>query len=174
MQAEPWVPLLSRLAEEAFDWYRFDEDLPCARDLEVLSAFTALKADALTWEAAAKHMEVYAAHTVVSFAERCASWALTTKDVAHLERGLAAVALQWQGCEDPCDGIAVMGALYDASQRLGRSPETLFAATAACAPAGVGRAFADFLTRPDLNEIAKVMGYVVRDLGDKTIYLRSW
>jgi hypothetical protein len=87
-------------------------------DDEVLAAFEALKADADAWEWAAGQMEPYAAHTFVSFAERCASWALSTKDVAYLERGLAAVALQWQGCEDPCDGIAVMGALYDAALRL--------------------------------------------------------
>lgn len=174
MQTDPWVPLLSRLASEAFDWYRFDEALPCPRDHEVLAAFDSLKAESNAWEGAAKQMEVYAAHTFVAFAERCASWALSTKDPAFLERGLAAVALQWQGCEDPCDGIAVMGALYDATKRLGQSPAALFAAAGAGAPCGVGQAFADFLTRPDLDDIAKIMGYVVRDTGDKTMYLRSW
>ena len=174
MHTDPWVPLLSRLASEAFDWYRFDEDLPCPRDHEVLAAFETLKADTASWEGAAKSMEAYAAHTFVSFAERCASWALTASDPAYVERGLAAVALQWQGCEDPCDGIAVMGALYDACERCGQKPEKLFAAAAALAPGGTGPALADFLTRTDLHDIARVMGYSLSQRNHQTMYVRCW
>jgi hypothetical protein len=167
--------LLARLASEAFDWYRFDEDLPCARDQEVLQAVQAFSNQtAEQRDLAATLVDVYSAHALVSFAERCASWALTTRDPRLVFLGLVAVGWQWLGCEDPCDGIAVMGALYDASIRLSLVPAQAFADAGAASAPSVSQAYSDFLTRGDLDEIAKTMGYAVRIAPGIAHYCRSW
>lgn len=166
---------LARLAQEHFDWYRFDEAMPCVRDHEamvIVKTFIAAPPDER--DRAAAGVDVYSANTLVSFAERCASWALTTREPHLLSLGLAAIGWQWQGCEDPCDGIAVLGALHDAATRLGLSVENTFAKAQALAPSSIAQAFADFLTRDDLGQIARVMGYVVREDSGSRRYIRSW
>jgi len=167
--------VLVRLASEHFDWYRFDENLPCVRDEEVLEAVHAFSIQPPEQrEFAASLVEVYSAHALVSFAERCASWALTTRNPRLVFLGLVAVGWQWNGCEDPCDGIAVMGALYDAACRLALVPSQLFAEAGDSSAPNIRQAFSDFLTRNDLDEIAKTMGYTVRIAPGIAHYCRSW
>ncbi|MCG5053500.1 MAG: hypothetical protein KA712_11115 [Myxococcales bacterium] len=168
--------ILAPLAGEDFDWYRDEEDLPSARDVRVTAAVQHYQALGSAEERRlfSEAADPYSAHTLVSFAERCASIALQTKSVAPLKQALAAIAWQWQACEDPCDGIAVLGAVYDACQRLGEAPIPLFEAAVAYAPPGVERAFPDFLSRTDLHEIAAAMGYLVRPSPQGLRYLRSW
>lgn len=171
----PFAGVLERLASEAFDWYRFDEALPCPRDHETLAAVQAFMAAPLKErENAAHSVDVYSAHALVSFAERCASWALDSRDSRFVVYGLAAVGWQWEGCEDPCDGIAVMGALYDACLRLDAPVAAAFAEAASATPGAANQAFADFLTRTDLDQIAKIMGYAVRMDPERPCYVRSW
>lgn len=175
MEQSPLGIALLRLADEHFDWYRFDEAMPCNRDQETASAVRAfMAATPEERNAAAASVDVYSGHTLASFGERCASWALTSRQPDLIVLGMAAVGWQWLGCEDPCDGIAVLGALYDAATRLGLSAEQAFAAARQVAPSSIEHAFADFLTRDDLGQIAKVMGYAVRQDGDTWRYLRSW
>lgn len=167
--------VLARFASEAFDWYRFDEALPCERDEEVLQAVQAFARQAPEQrEFAASLVDVYSAHSLVSFAERCASWALTTRNPQLIYMGLVAVGWQWNGCEDPCDGIAVMGALYDAAVRLSVLPAQIFANVGASSEPRTSQAFSDFLTRTDLDEIAKTMGYALRIAPGIAHYCRSW
>ena len=166
---------LQRFASQAFDWYRYDETLPCERDQEVARAVRAfIAADDEQRAQLTEAVDIFSAHTLVSFAERAASWAVTANDLAHVNAGLVAIAWQWQGCEDTCDGIAVMAALYDATQRLGAQPSHVFAVAESCTPGAHKAAFSAFLSRPDLNDIAPIMGYTLTGDTAEARYLRSW
>lgn len=166
---------LERLGSPAFEWYRHDEDLPSERDEEAARAVEGyLAASPAEREAAARAVDPWSGHSLVSFAERACGWALRTAELRRLHQAAAAVAWQWLGCEDPCDGIAVLGALADASVRLGHGAASVFAFGRANAPAAVATAFDDFLLRPDLDDIAAVMGYKVVPTPAGLTYLRVW
>ncbi len=175
MTADDLLHTLKELASERFDWYRYDEALPCARDEMVATAVrTYMDADDAQRVQWAEAVDVYNGYALVSFAERAAAWALAGADASRLTPGLVAVGWQWQGCEDPCDGIAVLAALYDAAGRLGADANALFARAAAYTPGAHRAAFAEFLTRPDLHNIAQVMGYTLGPSANGLRYLRSW
>lgn len=166
---------LRDLASERFDWYRYDEALPCERDECVATAVQTYMdgdhAQRMRWSEA---VDVYNGYSLVSFAERAASWAVASADASRLTPGLVAVGWQWQGCEDVCDGIAVLAALYDAAGRVGADARALFANAAAYAPGAHKAAFSEFLTRPDLQNVAQVMGYTLVPTAAGLRYLRSW
>lgn len=175
MSPEDCSAALVLFASEAFDWYRYEEDLPAPRDLQVMEAVDGyLATDDEHRNALSEAVDAYSGHTLASFAERGCSWALHTNDARHLQRAVAAVAWQWQGCEDPCDGIAVLGAVYDATQRLKLDPAVIFGFGADHAPVAIKSAFPDFLSREDLHEIAAVMGYVLKPTPGGLRYLRTW
>jgi catechol 2,3-dioxygenase-like lactoylglutathione lyase family enzyme len=152
-----------------------DAPIPAARDAQVRAYLERLmSAGAAERDQAANTLGARYTDTFLGYGERMATLAARDGDVHHVLFGLLAVALTWRGCVDVRPAIPVMGLLYDAANRAGGAPEHVFGETAALCPADVAPVFRDFLTRPDLEQIADEMGFAVGQDRDGFRYRRTW
>lgn len=160
--------------DERFRNYR-TEPLPGASDAALDAAIDALAAaEPNVRDRLAGELGPDAANLLLSYAERAASLLARSRQPAHARRGLLAVALAWQGTEDPRDGLPALGLLHHAIIVAALDPQHLFAEAATLAPKAVAPLFSDFLRREDLAEIAAVMGYIERTDASGLRYYRTW
>jgi catechol 2,3-dioxygenase-like lactoylglutathione lyase family enzyme len=149
--------------------------LPSARDQQITAYLDRLAgAEAEARDLAATALGPAYTGTFLAFAERMASLAVRLRDGQPAARGLLAVALVWRSASDVRPAIPVLGLLYDAAARAGADPADLFARAGALAPDDVAPLFREFLSRPDLGDIAQEMGYAPGRDRDGFRYQRFW
>ena len=152
-----------------------DVAIPSARDAQVAAYLQRLvAADATAREHAADTLGPAYSGTFVTFAERMASRAVREENPTHAELGLWALVLTWRRSKDVTASIPAMGLLYDAIRRAGGEPARVFGDVAAASPDDVSPVLRDFLSRPDLDEIADEMGFSRGRDRDGFRYRRLW
>jgi len=112
--------------------------------------------------------------TLVAYAERMASLGVRTGGTRPARLGVLAIALVWAGAADVRTAIPVLGVLFDGIRRAGGDPRHAFREIAELAPPDVAPVLRDFLTRPDLDEIALEMGFSAGRDRDGFRYRRTW
>jgi catechol 2,3-dioxygenase-like lactoylglutathione lyase family enzyme len=112
--------------------------------------------------------------TLVAYAERMASLGVRTASGRPARLGILAIALVWSGAADVRTAIPVLGVLFDAIRRAGGDPRQAFREIAELGPPDVAPVLRDFLTRPDLDEIAEEMGFSAGRDRDGFRYRRTW
>jgi uncharacterized glyoxalase superfamily protein PhnB len=112
--------------------------------------------------------------TLVAYAERMASLGVRTATGRPARQGLLAIALVWSGAADVRTAIPVLGVLFDGIHRAGGDPRQAFREVAELGPPDVAPVLRDFLTRPDLDEIAEEMGFSAGRDRDGFRYRRTW
>jgi catechol 2,3-dioxygenase-like lactoylglutathione lyase family enzyme len=112
--------------------------------------------------------------TLVAYAERMASLGVRTASSRPARLGILAIALVWSGAADVRTAIPVLGVLFDGIRRAGGDPRQAFREIAGLGPPDVAPVLRDFLTRPDLDEIAEEMGFSAGQDRDGFRYRRTW
>jgi hypothetical protein len=98
--------------------------------------------------------------TLLAYGERMASLGVRRKDRETLLLGLLAVGLSgWR--EDPREGMMVLSLFFDASQKVGEPPSSLFNDAASLLPAKIGSELRTFLRRSPEDRSLESMGYRV-------------
>jgi catechol 2,3-dioxygenase-like lactoylglutathione lyase family enzyme len=149
--------------------------LPSGRDEQVAALVRAVAgATPERRDATVDRLGPASSGTLLAFAERMASLTVRLGGGAAAGEGLLAVGLAWRRCRDVRAAIPVLAVLYDAARRTGADAAALFEDAARALPPDVAPALRDFLTRPDLAEIAETMGYALRSDRDGPRYARLW
>lgn len=112
--------------------------------------------------------------TLVTYAERMASLGVRTASGRPARLGILAIALIWSGAADVRTAIPVLGVLFDGIRRAGGDPRQAFREIAELGTPDVAPVLRDFLTRPDLDEIAEEMGFSAGQDRDGFRYRRTW
>jgi catechol 2,3-dioxygenase-like lactoylglutathione lyase family enzyme len=137
-----------------------DAPIPSARDDELAGFLEGLAAaGAEARESAAARLGPPYTGTLLTFGERMATTAVREGHHRAALLGLQGVALAWREASDVRPLIPVLAVLYDAAKRVAADPAAVFRQAAGLAPPDVAPVFEDFLTRPDLEDIAAEMGY---------------
>jgi hypothetical protein len=114
-------------------------------------------------------------HAVVLqvFAERMASVAVRSHDVAALQLGLIALLLSWRG-PDSRDALTVFPLFYDAITRLGIELPSLVASIRQTIGDQMADPLVEFLKRSESDKSLQAMGYAEGADRDGFRYIRSW
>jgi hypothetical protein len=112
--------------------------------------------------------------TLVAYAERMATLGVRTASDRPARLGVLAITLVWGGAADVRTAILVLGVLFDGIRRTGGDPRRAFHEIAELGPPDVAPVLRDFLTRPDLDEIALEMGFSAGRDRDGFRYRRTW
>ncbi len=152
-----------------------DARIPTARDQELAAHLENLIALGPTArDQAASDLGRPYTSTLLTFAERMATHAVRQRRDRPALLGLFAIGLSWRAAADVRAAIPILGVLHDAATRAGADAGRVFDDVQALLPDDVARVFRDFLTRPDLDDIAAEMGYVAGADRDGFRYRRLW
>jgi catechol 2,3-dioxygenase-like lactoylglutathione lyase family enzyme len=127
-----------------------------------------------TAEEAARRLGPPYTATLVAYAERMASLGVRTATGRPAQLGILAITLVWSGAADVRTAIPVLGVLFDGIRRAGGDPRQAFREIAELGPPDVAPVLRDFLSRPDLDEIAEEMGFSAGRDRDGFRYRRTW
>jgi catechol 2,3-dioxygenase-like lactoylglutathione lyase family enzyme len=152
-----------------------DAAIPSARDLQITAYLEGIeRGGATVAERAARLLGPPYTGTLVAYAERMASLTVRTEGDRPARLGALALALAWGRAPDVRAVIPVLGLLYDGIRRAGGEPARTFREVADLCPGEAAPVLRDFLTRPDLDEIAEEMGFAARRDRDGFRYRRTW
>jgi catechol 2,3-dioxygenase-like lactoylglutathione lyase family enzyme len=152
-----------------------DAAIPSARDLQVTAYLEGIeRGGATVAERAARLLGPPYTGTLVAYAERMASLTVRTEGERPARLGALALALAWARAPDVRVVIPVLGVLHDGIRRAGAEPARTFREVADLCPGDAAQVLRDFLTRPDLDEIAEEMGFAARRDRDGFRYRRTW
>ena len=152
--AEPLDASLEALLEVNNRGY-VDAAIPSARDLQITAYLEGIeRGGAAVAERAARLLGPPYTGTLVAYAERMASLAVRTQGDRPARLGALALALAWGRAPDVRVLIPVLGLLHDGIRRAGGEPARTFREVADLCPGEAAPVLSDFLTRPDLDEIA--------------------
>jgi catechol 2,3-dioxygenase-like lactoylglutathione lyase family enzyme len=152
-----------------------DAAIPSARDLQITAYLEGIeRGGAAMAERAARLLGPPYTVTLVAYAERMASLTVRNEGERPARLGALALALAWGRAPDVRVVIPVLGLIYDGIRRAGGEPARTFREVADLCPAEAAPVLRDFLTRPDLDEIAEEMGFSARRDRDGFRYRRTW
>jgi len=166
---------------EAAEWLRATNNrgygplpIPQPRDAEIealLRSWMAL--DESTRQAAAQGIAEEQRFTLLAYSERMASLAVRKRNQELIRLGLLALGIDgWRG--DWRDNAALISLHYDAAQRVGADPASLFETTAGVLSPKAANALRSFLRRAPADKSLEAMGYEAGTDADGFRYKRTW
>ncbi len=147
--------------------------IPIQRDAELSDLLNAwLDLDELSRNAALSQITEEHRWTLLSYSERMATWAVRDRDRSHIVLGLLALGLDgWQF--DWRENMVMICLHYDAAQRIGLTPASVFEEAAKLLPQKPADALISFLHRSDEDRSLEAMGYAVGVDDDGFRYLKT-
>ena len=113
------------------------------------------------------------APTFYAYSQRMASLAVRTAQQKYIVLGLLAVGVQgWN--HDRRDDILILSLHFDASNKLGISPELVFKSAAELLAPRVKSALKEFLARSPEDQSIQAMGYIESNDSEGFRYKRTW
>src|SRR6266852_7285814 len=147
--------------------------IPQARDTEISNLLRAWMAlDELDRKQSALALSNEQRSTLLAYSERMASLAVRERSQELVTLGLVALGVDgWRA--DWRDNALIVNLHFDAAQRIGASPGTIFESAAQLLPEKPAHALRSFLRRSADDKSLEAMGYVVGNDDDGFRYRRT-
>ncbi|MHB1552238.1 MAG: hypothetical protein ACYDEU_08015 [Vulcanimicrobiaceae bacterium] len=164
----------------AADWLKAENNhgygtlpIPSQRDAEISSLLRAwLNLDESSRNAALSQIPEEHRFTLLGYSERMASLAVRDREKEYIVLGLLALGLDgWRG--DWRDNATLVCLHYDAAQRIGLAPSSVFDEAAKLLPQKPAQALKSFLRRSAEDKSLATMGYLA-GADDGFRYKRTW
>jgi hypothetical protein len=133
--------------------------IPTKRDDEITNLLGEWRGlDSVPRDSAIQRIDPDQCASLLAYSERMASLAVRNRDRNTLLLGLLAVGISgWR--DDPRDGMMLLSLFFDAAQRLGVPPSSLFNDAGTLLPVDIGSELRAFLNRSPEDRSIRVMGY---------------
>jgi hypothetical protein len=151
------------------------QPIPQARDSQISSLLKAWMAlNEFDRKKSSSEILLEQQDTLLIYSERMAALAVRERNPDLITLGLVAIGVDGWERFDPRENLLIVPLHYDAAQRIGANPETIFTSVAQLLPETSAEGLRSFLRRSQPDKSLEAMGYVASSDGDGFRYRRTW